>query len=844
MSGATDWAELKCELLELLQQTHDERSATLARLRRDVPRRAAELERLLAAADSEFLETPAWSRVAVPGMPQTVPPERVGPWRIEAEIGRGGMGTVYRARRDDGAFDQIVAIKLIRPELASAQLRRRFDSERNIQASLDHPNIARLLDAGTTADGAPYLVLEFVAGEPVDRYCDAQALDVEQRLSLFRQVCGAVHVAHLKLILHRDIKSANVLVDAQGVPKLLDFGIAKLLAPQLEGGDLTMVGFARPLTPEWSSPEQLRSEPLSMASDVYSLGVLLFLLLTGRRPHLFTGNSPDGFAAAIESTRLPDLRSAAHDHLPPGIVLKKLRGDIEHIVRKALQPDLRERYQTVAALDADIGRLLSARPIEARAPSYAYRFGKLVRRQRAATIAVLLATVGLLAATAYSLRQESIAERERERAERRFADVRRIANVVLFDLNDTLANISGTLAVRQLLVENALRYLDSLARDTGREPELLIELATAYERIAEVQGMPSWPSQGRTGDALTSLSRALEFHRRAAAAGTLSASSALAEPRVLTNMGSILAARGDSRAALDAQRRSEAALDQIAAGARSGDWLLLLARVRVAAGDAIWELGDIAAAAREYQRALTAAREGQARPADSGAFERQIGVVEQRLGDAAAAIGDWPAARPHHAASLAVDEALLGRDPSSLELQRDLGTDWSRVGVTAFMLGEHKAALAAHDKALALRTRLAMADPTDARAQDDAAESHLQLAQSLAGLGRIIEARNAASRAVEAWRKLVELDPANARLSSSLAKGLVSMARCESALGRRTAALSRIAAARTIRRQLAAEHPDFRMRDDAFVELDALDATIRAGAAPPQPFAVADAWQN
>ena len=196
------------------------------------------------------------------------------PLRITDELGRGGMGTVYRGERDDGAFAQTVAVKLIRAELASGELRRRFDSERRMVASLDHPNVARLLDAGTDLEeGAPYLVLEFVAGEPIDAFCDARALDVAQRLALFRLVCSAVHAAHQRLILHRDLKTANVLVDSTGQPKLLDFGIAKLLVADTQLDDLTRVGFARPLTPEWSSPEQLRGEPLSTASDVYSLGV-------------------------------------------------------------------------------------------------------------------------------------------------------------------------------------------------------------------------------------------------------------------------------------------------------------------------------------------------------------------------------------------------------------------------------------------------------------------------------------------------------------------------------------------------------------------------------------------
>jgi non-specific serine/threonine protein kinase/serine/threonine-protein kinase len=834
-----DWLDLKRELLELLEQPEAGRAESLGRLQRAAPQRAADLRRLLAAAQSEFLEKPAWASIAMPATPLVAPPERIGPWRIREELGRGGMGTVYRAERDDGSFAQTVAIKLIRSELASADLRRRFDSERRILASLDHPNVARLLDAGTTAEGAPYLVLEYVAGEPIDSYCDAQAFSIEKRLAMVRQVCGAVHVAHQRLILHRDIKTANVLVDANGVPKLLDFGIAKLLSPEAMQSDLTMLGFARPLTPEWSSTEQLRGEPLTTASDVYSLGVLLYLLLTGRRPHLHAGRSPEGFAAAIEAASPVALRTAARERPPPGVALNRLRGDIDRLVRKALAPASNERYATVAELDADIERLLAGRPIEAHSPSYVYRLGKLLLRQRIASAAVVLAIVGLIGATVFSARQAALAEHERQRAERRFNDVRRIANVVLFDLNDTLANISGTLAARQLLVENALRYLDDLARETGREPDLLTELAAAYERIAEVQGMPSWPSQGRSGDALASLERALELHRRASAS-----SSALSEARVLSNIGSILAARGDSVAARDAQLRSEAALLTTPLALRDVDWVLQLARIGVAAGDATWEFGDIAGAAQLYERALRVVRDGHEKFPDSTAIERQVGVVEQRLGDAAAVRGNWLQARLHHRASLAADEALLLREPGSLELQRDLGTDLSRVGAVAYMLGEHREALDAHQRALELRKRLALADPGDARAQDDAAESYLHSAQSLAAAGRMREARAVASLATDGWRGLAERDPDNVRMRGSLANALAALARCEAATGQTDSALSRIAEARQIRLDLTAAHPDFKLADDALTTLDTLEAAIRTGRALPNKMAFVDPWQN
>ena len=301
MSAAGGWTRVKEELLAVLELSPAAGRRRLQELEQEDPELAAEIAALVAAADESepFLALPALERASAASPAPGVAPERVGPWRLEAEIGRGGMGTVWRARRDDGAFDQVVAVKFVRPELATDLLRRRLEAERRILASLQHESIARLLDGGVTDEGVPYLVLEYVDGESIDAWCAHQALPVEARLRLFLEVCAAVDFAHRKLVLHRDIKSSNVLVDGMGRPKLLDFGIAKLLGPEAEEVDWTALGFARPLTPEWASPEQLRGDPLTTASDVYSLGVLLCSILTGERPHRWTGQAPDVLARQI-----------------------------------------------------------------------------------------------------------------------------------------------------------------------------------------------------------------------------------------------------------------------------------------------------------------------------------------------------------------------------------------------------------------------------------------------------------------------------------------------------------------------------------------------------------------
>ncbi len=795
------------------------------------PELAAEVAALVGHADESepFLEVAALERASAAEIATVSPPARVGPWRLEVEVGRGGMGTVWRARRDDGAFEQTVAVKFVRPEFATDLLRRRMAVERRILAGLEHENIARLLDGGVTAEGVPYLVLEFVDGEPIDAWCDHRALTVAERLRLFLIVCSAVEFAHRKLVLHRDIKSSNVLVDERGRPKLLDFGIAKLLGAEPSEEDWTALGFAQPLTPEWASPEQLRGDALTTASDVYSLGVLLCSMLTGERPHRWTGQSPGELARQIEESGGSPVAWLLRRSASPGVERGALRGDLERIVGRALAAEPERRYGSAAELAADIERLLDGRAVTAHPSSVGYRMRKFARRHRAGVAAAALVVVSLLAGVVATARQARIAEAQRARAERRFADVRRLANVLLFDVYAALDKVAGGMAARRLLVDNALRYLDDLARETGDEPALLSELAGAYERVGEMQGLPEWQSEGRTGDALASFEHALELHRRARAltgdagdAGT----GDLAEARVLGDLGSVLAARGDSAGALVRHREGLALLERIVAalpasavpGVVPGKGAsvepaqsarLELAQARVAVGDDVWELGDVPAAALHYASALLAARAAVAADPASTAAARQVGVVEQRLGDAAVDAGDWPRAIEHHAASLAVDRQLAARRPDDIEIRRDLGTDLSRLGVVQQMRGTAAEALTSHREAVRLRTGLLAEDPEDSRARDDLAESRYEAGKALAALGRTAEALTEVAAAVEHRRVLIARDPHNARWGDALASVLATRSELEAKQGDSRAARAALAEALAIRRRLAAESPAF-----------------------------------
>ncbi len=771
--------------------------------------------------------------------------ERIGAWRILERIGRGGMGEVYLAERADGAFERRVALKLLKRGLDSEEIVARFLAERRILARLDHPGIAQLVDGGMAADGRPFFALELVPGLPITDWCAERKLPLEARLRLLLEVVAAVDFAHRNLVVHRDLKPSNVLVTAEGEVKLLDFGIAKLLGGEEEAA--TSTG-ARLLTPRYAAPEQLAGEPVTTATDVHALGLLLWELATGEPARRGSGNT---WSSAERETSTPPsarvLAATDPERAPladPSLrarrrLARRLRGDFDNVALKALRREPERRYPSAAAFGDDLARFLDQRPVAARGGAFAYRAGKFARRHRAAVLAASLIVVSLLGGVVATWRQARIAERERARAERRFADVRRLANVALFDIHSSLDNVAGAMATRRLLVATALEYLDDLAAEAGDEPELLAELATAYERTAEVQGMPGWPSEGRTGDALASLERALELRRRRRTLVTAGAADDLAEARLLVRLGSVLAARGSTAAAL-ARHREAIAIYRTALGARGGakaaaptlDERLELAQAMVAIGDDQWELGDIPAAAASYREALAAAGSARAAHPASPLAIRQVGVVEQRLGDAAAETGDWSQALVHHGASLAVDHELAARARDDAEVQRDLGTDLSRLGVDYAALGRSAEALARHREAIELREALLAAEPADARALEDAAESRFHAGKILASLGQRQAAVDEMEVAIGRWRTLARRDTSNVRWQDELAAGLATFAEVELARGGRQTAAVALEEALAIRRRLATTSPDFAANRAALAELEAR-STQPKPASPP-----------
>ena len=477
------WERVKDLFQGALERPPEERDV---HLREACPEDASlrnEVERLLSAhvrADA-FLHRPAFD-LADPRTDAAQAPVRIGEYRIVREIGHGGMGTVYLAEREQPGFQRTVAIKVVRPGMETGFVVRRFVNERQILASLEHPGIARLYDGGTTEDGLPYFVMEYVEGVDLLSWCASRNLSIRDRLALFRRVCEAVQFAHQHLVVHRDLKPTNILVTPEGDPKLLDFGIAKLLSPVEPGGEETGT-LVRLMTPDFASPEQLLGRRITTAADVYSLGVVLYELLTGQRPYSLEGRSPAEVERLVVETP-PDRPSAA---APPRLK-KGLRGDLDKIVLKALEKDPTRRYATAAELSDDLRRQLGGFPVRALPDRPGYRAAKFVRRHRAGVAVTVAATLALVAGLGAALWEARAARIEREVAQKHLADLRSLLTTVLFEFHDSVRDLPGATPARELVIRRALEYLEKISRAEGSTPDMQRELAEAYQRISRVQG--------------------------------------------------------------------------------------------------------------------------------------------------------------------------------------------------------------------------------------------------------------------------------------------------------------------------------------------------------------------
>lgn len=701
----------------------------------EVMRREAESLLEFENANAGSLEGSAISIVTKEGTATSMIGRKIGRYEIVSELGAGGMGAVYLAKRADGEFTQEVALKLIRSGIGSESILRRFYSERQILASLDHPNIAHLIDGGTTDDNLPYFVMEYVKGEPIVEFAGNSELGLEDRLDLFRKVCDGISYAHQNLVIHRDLKPSNILVNKDGIPKLLDFGIAKLLKDSSDGATAT---HQMAFTPEYASPEQIRGENLSTATDVYSLGVVLYELLTGVRPFRFEGKNFGQIVLTASETapakpsqaesREPSLRKNASS--AGGLTTfdsRVIRGDLDNIVLKALNKEPARRYSSVEQLSEDIRRHLKGLPVFARQDSWRYRAEKFARRNPLVVGSVALAFVILIAGIAATTYQAQRADAERERAERRFNDVRVLANSFIFEINAKIAE--SPIEARELVVERGLEYLDKLSAEAEGDATLQSELAAAYQKIGNLQAEIFAPGLGKTSAALSSHRKALEIRERLLVLEPNNKERVLDSIQSRIDVANILSMNGKIAEARDEYRQA-VSQGETAAAASPGDAQLrrILARSYSMLGQSILRSGSLTATLENYKRALSIYRQLESETPDSQT--QSLSIVSAYIGYVKLEMGETGEAIKYYKSSLALLKKFLSGKSENLASMAAISSAEVGVGVATSYVDPDKA-LNHIQKALELQKIVVDADKKNFSEVNGLADCFLELGRVL-----------------------------------------------------------------------------------------------------------------
>jgi len=700
-------------------------------------------------------------------MPLARPDEFFGPYRILRCIAAGGMGLVYEALRDDPEFQKRVAIKLVQQGLDDPASVERFRSERQILAQLEHPNIARLLDGGTTRDGVPYLVMEYVDGERIDRFAAGRSLTRNERLKLFLAVCEAVQHAHQNLIVHRDLKPGNILVTPDGAPKLLDFGIAKLLTKPSNAATV------KAMTPEYASPEQLLGRNITTASDIYSLGVLLFVMLADRLPYGAGAEQP------------VELMRAICEEDPVWEPAGPIRGDLRSILTKALHKDPQRRYLSVEQFAGDIRRYMEGLPVLAMPDSFLYRARKFVVRRAFALAAVaallLVALVGGLSTMT-----------QWRRGEQRFNEVRSLARSMLFDVYDSITPLPGSVPARRIVVSRAQQYLDKLAGEAGNDPDLLRELAESYLRLGDVLGRPYRPNLGDTEGALTSYRKAQTLMERTVA---LRPGDAISQESLLQsymNVSRILERQNKVPEGIEVLQRGIRLAEALhARDPKKITYIEDLARVTQYLGQAQYHMADQSRSAAGFQHTLETYQKAleihqSAGPQSSESWQRGLSIRYQYIGYALRALGDCTGDVSYYRRAL---EAVLKRDEICRGLARShagqpdaaitraLAEDLNTIGLLRWKCcGDLNGALRDLGESRESCEKLAAADPQNLEARRDLADVHSVVGEVLAEAGRKREAFGASLKALVIYEELARADPSSMENAGYVAKVRARMA--------------------------------------------------------------------
>ncbi|MEP6570575.1 MAG: serine/threonine-protein kinase [Acidobacteriota bacterium] len=778
------WQQVKDLLQSVLEQPSEEQPAFLNHAAGRDDSLRLEVESLLEfqEGNENFIETSALeitARSVGAEAQDEMAGAQIGPFKVEREIGRGGMGAVYLAQQNDNHYQRQVAIKIIKRGMDSDEIVRRFRNERQILANLTHPNIAGLYSGGTTDAGLPFFVMEYVEGKPINEYCEVQDLSIEERLKLFRTVCSAISYAHQNLVIHRDLKPSNILVTEAGVPKLLDFGIAKLLnADDAPGAQMTET-MLRVMTPEYASPEQARGERMTTASDVYSLGVVLYELLTGLRPYHLKNRLPHEIAQII-SERVPERPSTAisrAEEMPEGAgsttttqstgntrplelakLRRSLRGDLDNIVLMAIRKDPARRYQSVEQFSEDIRRHLERLPVRARKDTFDYRASKFIRRNRlgvAAAALVLLVLLGGIFATRWQQR----------RAERRFNEVRALANSFLFEFDDSIKDLQGATPARELVVRRSLQYLDSLSRESANDPALQLELATAYERIGSIQGNSYYSNLGDTEGALRSYRTSVALLERVATTEP--------DPRAL-------------------RRQLAASYSGLA--------------------DMLYVKNELQEALANYDKAAGLLRGVSDEDPANEDLRNDLAILYSHLGDlkgipGGSNLGDTQGALAAHRESLRLREELAAANPTKHEWQFGVASGLSSVGFLTNATGDTQGASEMLRQSIAMLEGLAASEPNNARYHMELLTEYMRFGSVLYDDGRYAEAADFTRRTITRLDATAAGESKNSLTLYNLAMALNFLGRNLTQLGDVKGALEAHARALTINEELLKSDP-------------------------------------
>jgi tetratricopeptide (TPR) repeat protein len=704
---------------------------------------------------------------------------RMGPYRLLKEIGRGGMGSVYLGERDDQHFRKLVAIKVVKRGMDSTEVLARFRHERQILAGLEHPYIARLIDGGTTPDARPFFVMEYVKGQPIDAYSRAQNLSIEARLRLFLKVCEAVACAHRSLVVHRDLKPGNIFVNAEGIPKLLDFGVAKLLDPGNDPGLTATSAAMGPLTPEYASPEQIRGLPITTAADVYALGAILFELLTGSRAQRIETHTPLEIERVVCQTDTPRPSTVARVAGSP-----RIDGDLDNIVLMAMRKEPERRYGSVTRLAEDIERYLSGRPVVARQDSVVYRARKFVVRNGVAVGAGILIFLSLLggivvaekqARRAESERQiaevqrqaaereraraeaqkqlaeqeraraetqRQVAERERARAEaetlvarteqnrsqRRLAQMLELANSSLFDVHAAIEKLPGSTEARRQIVTTTLKFLENLSKDAGQDDDLRFVLSASYFKVANVLGYPLQPNLGDTKGALANYEKSAAFIDALEAKRPDDADYILQSVQIRVNWATLLTVTGEEplgvkmlRDTLPSAHRlpqlcPQKALCYITEGSVYSALVNSLSTI-----DTLSAIQYARLQTQELERALKVF------PNDTDT-QLELGTAYSQLARVLGIHYELREAVEQFRHAVEMRESALAHNPSDVLIRRSLMITYGNLGAALGNplfpnLGDTAGANEYYGKALVIARDLAKADPNDQLAQYDLASA-------------------------------------------------------------------------------------------------------------------------